>query len=106
MLLGWFSSGPLESVSRPRSIVGPESQTGPTVAHVGALRTGSKTDVCSPAPDEFIVRRMVAMWLSNPDVPVTVTLVVPVAAVGKAVKVNVELAVPLPGGVTGVVEKA
>jgi hypothetical protein len=48
---------------------------------------------------------MVAMWLSEPDAPVTVTLVVPAAAVAEAVRVNVELALLLLGGVTGVVEK-
>ena len=86
-------------------MVGPESQPGLTLAHVGALRTGSKTAVCNPTPDEFIVRPMVAMWLSKPDAPVTVTLVVPVAAVAEAVRVKVELALLLLGGVTGVVEK-
>ena len=45
------------------------------------------------------------MWLSKPDAPVTVTLVVPVAAVAEAVRVNVELTLLLLGGVTGVVEK-
>jgi len=48
---------------------------------------------------------MVAMWLSKPDAPVTVTLVVPVAAVAEAVRVKVELTLLLLGGVTGVVEK-
>src|SRR5256885_16627073 len=67
---------------------------------------GSKPAVGSAAPDEFIVRPMAAMWLSEPEAPVTVTLVAPVAAVGEAVRVKVEFAVPLPGGVTGVVEKA
>jgi len=48
----------------------------------------------------------VVVWTSEPEVPVTVTLVVPVAAVAEAVKVRVEVALPFAGGVTGLVEKA
>ena len=46
------------------------------------------------------------LWLSEPDVPVTVTLVVPVVAVPDAVKVRVEVTLPLAGGVTGLGENA
>jgi hypothetical protein len=48
------------------------------------------------------VKAMVAVWTSEPEVPVTVTLVVPVVAVDDAVKVRVDV----PVGVTGFVEKA
>src|ERR1700704_621865 len=47
---------------------------------------------------------MVVVWTSEPEVPVTVTLVVPVVAVAEAVKV--EVALPFAGGVTGLGEKA
>src|SRR5258706_2350831 len=86
-------------------MVGPESHPGATLGHVGALRTGSKTAVCSPVPDELTVSATVATWLSEPEVPVPVPLVVPVVAVPEAVRVNVELVVLLLGGVAGVVEK-
>jgi hypothetical protein len=49
---------------------------------------------------------MVVLWVSVPDVPVTVTVAAPVVAVAEAVKVSVEVALPLAGGVTGFVEKA
>src|ERR1700692_3957352 len=49
---------------------------------------------------------MVLVWTSEPEVPVTVTFDVPVAAVEEAVKVRVEVALPLAGGVTGVAGKA
>jgi hypothetical protein len=42
----------------------------------------------------------------DPAVPVMVTVAVPVVAVDEAVKVRVELALPLAGGVTGFVENA
>ena len=94
-------------MSRPSSKDGPESHPDPTFAHFGALRVASKTAVCSPPPpDEFTVREMVVLWLSEPDVPVTVTLVVPVVAVPDAVKVRVEVTLPLAGGVTGLGENA
>jgi hypothetical protein len=48
----------------------------------------------------------VVVWTSEPEVPVTVMLVVPVVAVPDAVKVKVEVAVPFAGGVTGLAEKA
>jgi hypothetical protein len=43
---------------------------------------------------------MVVLWTSEPEVPVTVTEKVPVAAAAEAVKVRVELALPPEGGVT------
>ena len=46
------------------------------------------------------------LWLSEPEVPVTVTLVVPVVAVPDALKVRVEVTLPLAGGVTGLGENA
>jgi len=49
---------------------------------------------------------MVALWLSAPEVPLIVMLVVPVVAVPDAVKVSVDVALPFAGGVTGLVEKA
>src|ERR1700736_1044258 len=49
---------------------------------------------------------MVVLWVSAPDVPVTVTVAVPVVAVPDAVSVRVELALPFAGGVTGLVENA
>jgi hypothetical protein len=52
------------------------------------------------------VRAIVVLWVSEPDVPVTVTVAAPVVAVAEAVNVSVELALPLAGGVTGLVEKA
>ena len=44
--------------------------------------------------------------MSDPEVPVTVTVAEPVVAVAEAVNVSVELMLPLAGGVTGLVEKA
>ena len=44
--------------------------------------------------------------MSEPDVPVTVTVAAPIVAVAEAVNVSVELMLPLAGGVTGLVEKA
>jgi len=49
---------------------------------------------------------MVVLWTSDPEVPVTVTVAVPVAAVDDAVSVSTLVAVPLAGGVTGLGEKA
>src|SRR5258708_21382191 len=49
---------------------------------------------------------MVVLLVVEPEVLVTVTVLVAVAAVEDAVKVNVEVALPLAGGVTGLVEKA
>src|SRR6202158_3358924 len=42
----------------------------------------------------------------DPDVPVIVTVAAPVVAVAEAVSVRVDVAVPLAGGVTGLVENA
>lgn len=44
--------------------------------------------------------------MSVPEVPVTVTVAVPVVAVAEAVSVSVDVALPLAGGVTGLVENA
>ncbi len=41
--------------------------------------------------------------MSAPEIPVTVTVVVPVAAFAEAVSVSTEVAVPFAGGVTGLV---
>ena len=49
---------------------------------------------------------MVVDWTMEPEVPVTVTVDVPVLAVDDAVKVKVEVALPFAGGVTGLVPKA
>ena len=46
------------------------------------------------------------LWVSEPAVPVTVTVAAPVVAVAEAVSVNVEVALPLAGVVTGLVEYA
>jgi len=47
---------------------------------------------------------MEVLWLVPPEVPVTVTVAGPVAAVELALGVSVELALPLAGGVTGLLE--
>lgn len=52
------------------------------------------------------VRAMVVEWVREPETPVTVTVAVPTVADADAVNVSVELALPLAGGVTGLVEKA
>lgn len=44
--------------------------------------------------------------MSEPEVPVTVTVAVPTVADAEAVNVRVELVLPLAGGVTGLGEKA
>src|SRR6202047_5580944 len=49
---------------------------------------------------------MVVFCTSDPEVPVTVTVLVPEGAEADAVKVKVEVALPFAGGVTGLVEKA
>jgi hypothetical protein len=49
---------------------------------------------------------MVALWLSDPEVPVTVTVAVPIVAVEEAVSVSTDVALPFAGGVTGLVENA
>lgn len=72
---------------------------------MGAFNVGSKTAVCA-VPVVVTVKAMVVVCVSVPDVPVTVTVLVPVVAVEDAVNVNVEVALPFAGGVTGFVEKA
>jgi hypothetical protein len=49
---------------------------------------------------------MVVLCVIEPEVPVTVTVLVPAVAVEDAVKVRVEVALPFAGGVTGLGEKA
>ena len=44
--------------------------------------------------------------MSEPEVPVIVTVAVPTAALEEAVSVSVEVALPLAGGVSGLVENA
>jgi hypothetical protein len=44
--------------------------------------------------------------VSEPEVPVIVTVAAPVAAVAEAVSVRVEVTLPFAGGVTGLVENA
>lgn len=44
--------------------------------------------------------------MSEPEVPVIVTVAAPVAAVAEAVSVRVEVTLPFAGGVTGLVENA
>ena len=65
----------------------------------------SNTAVCNPT-DEFTVSETDVLCVSDPEVPVTVTVAVPVVAVAVAVRVSVEAALPLAGGVTGLVENA
>ena len=52
----------------------------------------------------FTVRTIGVECVVEPDVPVIVTVAVPVAAVDEAVSVRVEVALPFAGGVTGLVE--
>ena len=92
-------------MSRPSNNDGPESQPEPTFTHFGALRVLSNTAVCNPT-EELTVSEIVVLCASDPEVPVTVTVAVPVVAVAEAVNVSVELALPLAGGVTGLVENA
>jgi hypothetical protein len=44
--------------------------------------------------------------VSEPEVPVIVTVAAPTVALAEAVSVRVEVALPFAGGVTGLVEKA
>jgi hypothetical protein len=57
------------------------------------------------APDALTVRLMVVLLLVEPEVPVTVTVKVPVAALLEAVSVSAEVTLPFAGGVTGLGEK-
>lgn len=52
------------------------------------------------------VRAIVALWLSEPEVPFTVTVTFPSVAVAEAVNVRVEVTLPLAAGVTGLEENA
>lgn len=54
----------------------------------------------------FTVRVTVVVCVVEPEVPVIVTVAVPVVAVDDAVRVSVEVALPFAGGVTGFVENA
>ena len=54
----------------------------------------------------FTVRLMVVVWVVDPEVPVIVTAAAPVVALEEAVRVSVDVALPLAGGVTGLVENA
>ena len=54
----------------------------------------------------FTVSAMVVVCVVEPEVPVIVTVALPVVAVEDAVRVSVDVAVPFAGGVTGLVEKA
>lgn len=56
-------------------------------------------------PEELTVREMVVLLVVEPEVPVIVIVAVPTVAVEDAVSVRVEVALPLAGGVTGLVEK-
>jgi hypothetical protein len=49
---------------------------------------------------------MVVFRMSDPEVPVSVTVLVPGAAVAEAVKVRVEVMLPFAGGVSGLGENA
>jgi hypothetical protein len=58
-------------------------------------------------PEEALtVRAMVVLCVSEPDVPVIVTVAAPTVAVEEAVNVRVEVALPFAAGVTGLVENA
>jgi hypothetical protein len=69
------------------------------------VREDGETDMVKfGVEEELTVRLMVVLWLVEPEVPVTVMVAVPVAAVLEAVSVNVEVALPFAGGVTGFAE--
>jgi len=59
------------------------------------------TAVC--AVDEPTVRAILVLWLSVPEVPVTVTVEVPKAAVAEAVNLKFKVVLPFAGGVTGLI---
>ena len=56
--------------------------------------------------DEFTVSAIVVLWVSEPDVPVIVTVAAPVVAEADAVSVRVEVTLPFAVGVTGLEENA
>jgi hypothetical protein len=69
------------------------------------VREDGETDMVKfGVEEELTVRLMVVLWLVEPEVPVTVMVAVPVAAVLEAVSVSVEFTLPLAGGVTGFAE--
>jgi hypothetical protein len=53
----------------------------------------------------FIVKTIVALFVSEPEVPVTVTVAVPMVAEEEAVSVRVDVALPFALGVTELGEK-
>jgi hypothetical protein len=77
----------------------------PTVAHFGAFSVGSKTAICALL-EELTVNVIFVVAVMVPDVPVTVTVLVPVVAVEDAVNVRVDVTLPFAGGVTGFGENA
>jgi len=81
------------------------SQDDPTVAHFGAFNVESKTAICAPPP-VLTVNEIVVLAVVVPDVPVIVTVLVPVVAVEDAVNVKVDVTLPFAGGVTGLGENA
>jgi len=95
-----LGSAPPDIWSRPSSNDGPESHETPTVEHSGALSVELYTAVWAPE-DEFTVKAMLVLWLSEPDVPVTVTVAFPMVALAAAVSVRVEFTLLFAGGVTG-----
>src|SRR6267154_5984692 len=54
----------------------------------------------------FTVSAIVVLCVVDPETPVIVTVAAPVVAVEEAVNVSVDVALPLAGGVTGLVENA
>ena len=54
--------------------------------------------------DAFTVSEIVVLFVVEPEVPVIVIVAVPTVALDEAVSVRVEVALPLAGGVTGLVE--
>ena len=52
----------------------------------------------------FTVNEIVVVWVVVPEVPVIVTVAVPVVAVAEAVRVSREVTLPFAGGVTGLGE--
>jgi hypothetical protein len=65
---------------------------------------GDKDMVKFAVPDEVTVNEIVVLCEVEPDVPVMVIVAVPTVADEDAVNVRVEVALPLAGGVTGLVE--
>lgn len=79
----------------------------PTVLPSSMVNEDGDNDIVKfLVPVEVTVREMVVLLVVEPDVPVIVTVAVPTVAEEDAVSVRVEVALPLAGGVTGLVEKA